>query len=506
MFTTNCKKIFAYTLAEMLVVLVILSVVLLAAPPLTKKLFKLKATEKRHGRFECYRDANNVIMQYKVDGSNVTEPIAATNQNVGCVFNPPSNALYIMIHAVGGGGAGYSDIGTITDSNNKRENISATTYLSYSSVALWPDWFKYLMDHSKNSIKEGSIASDSYETKKDFVEQTVLYGLSGMPGERVSMLFPALSSNIEISIIPGLGAETPATSKGEDTEVRFKYSSDGTRTLVINAKGGNSGTGTGTYSSALSGGKATDFGVGNFQAVGLKTSTFENVIESSNLNQISKINNDYKPIPETNDTRIWKQKAGWGGNGAYFYLGGNALGGSYTYQINNYTQQVTSSDNFIKNDYWKTVTSLLPTYFYKRNGQTGNCELTDGDINLSFSCNKLSNSDKYICPIKDNETEINLYGISKCSLGSCLSTTESDSAVTPMNPEGTTLTACMFRDISGEVTCTKSNVENSKYVCSATENASAFSCPEGITGTTTNNNYGICNAGRGGNGAVIILW
>lgn len=485
----NNKKFGAYTLAEMLMVLLIFSLIMLAAPPLTKKLHSITITEKKHGRFECYYDASGKLVQYKaVDGQPAGEPTEVADESVGCVFNPPSNALYIMIHAVGGGGAGYANIGTVGDSNNPTENVVAISYPSYSAVELWPDWFRYLMNHNESDIKNLSMASNSYEIKKTFRDQKLHYGLSGMAGERVSMFFPTLSSQIQISMKPGKGALTPATAKGGDTTVSFKYPSDINRTQVILAEGGESGKENVPYSSALQGGIPTDFGVGKMQSAVLKSSSFEDVIENANSRQASMINAD---------NGAWTQKAGWGGNGAYFYLGGSALNGAYTYQTNNFEQEIDDEGNFKRKNYWKTVTNLLPLYFYKRDGQTGNCSLTSGDIEVSGYCYQGRGATDFTCRIKDGDMEYTRTGYSACYSGNCLSETTAG-----------TLKNCKFKPSTVEYTCTKENVSNSTHSCTYSSGSSIddFTCPDGIVTEKKNENYGICKAGQGGNGAVIILW
>lgn len=496
MFGIKNHKFKAYTLAEMLIVLLIFSIVMLAAPPLTKQLYKIKTIEKKHGRFECYYNSSGQLMQYyAVDGQTPQGPTQVSDASVGCVFNPPSNALYIMIHAVGGGGAGYADIGTFGTGNNTKQEVTAVSYPSFSAVGVWPEWFKYLMNHNEDDLKtkvnSTPIASNSYEIKKTFVEQNLTYGLSGFPGERVSMFFPSLSSQIEISMKPGLGASSTATAKGGDTEVYFKYPSASNRTRVILAEGGTSATKSSKYSSALSGGIPTDFGIGSFQSVALRPSTFEDVIENATTQQASKIN--------ANDGN-WTQKAGWGGNGAYFYLGESALNGYYIYQTNNFEQDTDSDGNFIKTNYWKTVTNMLPSHFYKRDGETGNCAITSGNVEISGSCHQTQGTKNYTCTIKNGNTSATLTGYeSPCANSNCLSATTAAG-----------LTNCKFNPSTIEFTCQKSSVSNSKHSCTyKTEvNISDFSCPDGVTTNKSGNSsgYGVCEAGQGGNGAVIILW
>ena len=490
-FYKGLKYKVAYTLAEVLVVLAILAVMVLALPPIAKKTFKVKTVEKKHGRVECFYDNSGNLKQYEVsEGHDAI--LKTVDPSTGCTFYPPSNATYIMIHAVGGGGAGYSVIGTIGDSNNTKDTVYAKGLVNNSSVSTWPDWFKYLKKYYSSDIKSAA-STNSYEIKKSFTQQKLLYGLNGQPGDRVSMFFPSLSSKVLITMKPGTGALS-STSNGQPTNVYFKYPSDDSNTLIITASGGNSGTSAAAYSSALSGGVPTDFGVGSLQSVKLLSSTFEDVLETADSYQKSKVNENATV------------KAGWGGNGAYFYLGGQALNGSYSYQVNNYSQSSDDDDNLIKTDYWQTVTSKIPVSFYKRNGQTGNCTLTNGDIQISGSCYKTTGTANYTCVIKDGSSSNTVYGNASCDSGSCLSSTlDFEDTVTNIS----SLTNCKFDKNSAQLTCTKTSVANAIHSCTYTDNnLSNFSCPEGISANTSGHSsgYGICSSNSGGNGAVVILW
>ena len=291
---------------------------------------------------------------------------------------------------------------------------------------------------------------------------------------------------------PGAGAVS-TSSNGQNTRVYFKYPSDDSDTLIIDAAGGESGSDSAYYATELSGGEATDFGVGKLQNVKLRSSTFEDVLETSDSKQISMINKDVAI------------KAGWGGNGSYFYLGGSSLNGNYTYQVNNYSLSQDSDDNTIKTDYWQTVTSKIPLNFYKRNGKTNNCTLSSGTVQVSGSCYKAAGTAKYTCKIKDGSTTYTLYGDGNCSSGSCLS---SDIEFTSTTSTAGSMSDCSFDSDLAEITCIKSSVANSTHTCSYTGSINDFSCPDGISAYTSRHSsgWGICSSNSGGNGAVVILW
>ena len=480
----------AYTLAEMLLVLVILAVMVLALPPLVKKTFKVNTIEKKHGRVECFYDNSGNLKQYEIIEGN--EPVLKTvDSSTGCTFYPPSNATYIMIHSVGGGGAGYSAIGSIGDDDNYKTTVYAKGFVNNTTLATWPDWFKYLKKNYPDDIKS-SANTNSFQIKKSFTEQNLLYGLNGQAGERISMFFPFLSSKVKITMKPGVGAAA-TSSNGQNSRVYFRYPSDDFDTLIIDAAGGESGSDSVYFATELSGGEATDFGVGKLQNVKLRSSTFEDVLESSDSKQESMVNKDATV------------KAGWGGNGSYFYIGGSALNGNYTYQVNNYSQTQDSDENTLKTDYWQTVTSKIPLSFYKRGGKNNNCTLTSGNVQISGSCYKTTGTDKYTCKIKDGAATYTLYGDGSCTTGSCLATDADFTNVTSM---AGTMTGCTFDADLAEITCNKSSVASSTHNCTYTGSVSDFSCPDGISAYTSRHGdgWGICRSNSGGNGAIVILW
>ena len=118
-----------YTLAEMLLVLVIVGLVMAALPRATKKLFHVTTKSGDNGRLECFWDDSGegapVLTKYYATSGGTTmtcrdkegEECAATHfANVpnpdggadlrACVFQPPKNPVYLSLHAVGGGGSG----------------------------------------------------------------------------------------------------------------------------------------------------------------------------------------------------------------------------------------------------------------------------------------------------------------------------------------------------------------------------------------------------------------
>lgn len=101
------KKFFAFSLAEALITLLIVSLIALASVPvITKKRRNIET--QNHGMFACYWDGNSLKGVYKVNGitRSGTTKFDGTEGRWGCVFTPPSNAKNFVVTIVGGGGGG----------------------------------------------------------------------------------------------------------------------------------------------------------------------------------------------------------------------------------------------------------------------------------------------------------------------------------------------------------------------------------------------------------------
>ncbi len=115
----------AFTTAEMLLVLVIISFLILAIPPLIHKKFEKQLSQGNHGRYECWRDTNGHVYEFLatnkrgiIKHSANVEPNpnnrntlqgANLGENGVCHFSPDVDApgaSYFSIQAVGGGAGG----------------------------------------------------------------------------------------------------------------------------------------------------------------------------------------------------------------------------------------------------------------------------------------------------------------------------------------------------------------------------------------------------------------
>ena len=92
---------FGFSLAEMLIVLLIMSFIAISIPLIHFKKTELKTKRSLHGRFECFYDEAGNLMQYSKNEDGATlRPLEGVTE---CVFTPPRNAAFFMVHAVGGG-------------------------------------------------------------------------------------------------------------------------------------------------------------------------------------------------------------------------------------------------------------------------------------------------------------------------------------------------------------------------------------------------------------------
>lgn len=114
----------AFTTAEMLLVLLIISFLILAIPPLMHKKFEKQLTKGDHGRYECWRDPVNghvyAFLATTKDGILISDENVSIGdrstlkgKDLGadgvCTFDPQKQArgaAYFSVQAVGGGAGG----------------------------------------------------------------------------------------------------------------------------------------------------------------------------------------------------------------------------------------------------------------------------------------------------------------------------------------------------------------------------------------------------------------
>ena len=541
------RKNIAYTLAEVLVVMTIIMLIILALPPVTKKVFKIKDTRKAHGRYECY---------WKVNGAGEKELhsfVAEENgreedKNLGtsatyCDFQPTTNSIYFIMHAVGGGGAGaivYTrDIdngdGTFTTANvsdlePKQENVQAISYITASNPNAWPSWIKWadgtLTDAEKPWGTEVRYDVDSIETK-----QMLRYRTSGTPGSIVSTFLPQLPGNVTLRIYPGKGGELSKDDNGsgeagEDTKIMYIY--DGKAPIEgLLARGGAGGNGTIdskiTYS--LVGGPSTDFELTSMASINGKYSGFIDVIEG-----MEKYDRMQTKVPDN---------AGDSGNGETQYI--KDTNGQIIYEYDDNGGIIKTSRRFLSD--WQNITDKIKTSFFRRPYFTtepkcslktisspievkreGYCDIDINQAGLVYICGigKIPSSDlndlsKASDPGASGDWKRFVVNIPYSYDGVSFTYGEPEFNENPAvyDPATAKYYDCTFDTSLMTITCkTQIPAGGNVYVC---EQSGKDDCANGLvpksrskeSTTYTNGSDNLemkCPASGGGDGAVVILW
>ncbi len=227
-------KIAGFSIAEMLVVMLIMSFIVIGVPAIHFKKNEVKTKRSLHGRFECYYNGNT-LMSYYVNEEGASETPAVGGE--GCKFTPPKNAVYLLIHAVGGGGGGSTFTGSKTVSPKTENN-------TYTTANDFPEWMREVQGFGKLPLP--TTMPPSYVGKRQGSYATIRYGLAGKAGQTQSIFFPKLT-NVEITMQPGKGGGLG--QPGEATIVKF----NGEDVPILKAEGGAGGTGSGDYPMWLDG-------------------------------------------------------------------------------------------------------------------------------------------------------------------------------------------------------------------------------------------------------------
>ncbi len=99
-------KTAAFSLAEMMVVMLILSIVILSMIPLATKRVKREHVNPEHGAFECYYDDQGKLHQITRDANGKIVNRKDNVEGGSCLFAPKRGAMFFVINAVGGGSPG----------------------------------------------------------------------------------------------------------------------------------------------------------------------------------------------------------------------------------------------------------------------------------------------------------------------------------------------------------------------------------------------------------------
>lgn len=511
----------AYTLAEMLIVMAIIMLIILSLPMATKKVFKLDDMRKSHGRYECYwaeKDGEKKLMTYMAEeNGRVIEAESAHADEGKCIFSPPQNTIYFMIHAVGGGGAGAKLTADKAELEPAKQ-VSAVSYLYQSSPALFPDWVEWIMAKplserpwkskltSTGEVSPGSGTDGAFDVNKVSFQQTVRYRLGGTAAKVVSLFVPSLPGNATLEITPGKGGKATMNGDGSgedggDTIVEFVYKPLGggaeKRYEGLLARGGVGGKGNidGKISEMMIGGNPGDYGLSNYASITGKSTEFSQITESAEKFDALKTKITYD--------------AGAGGNGETQFV--TDTSGYIFYEWDN-NQGISNARRL--GSKWENVTDAVGLNFYTSAGYTSNCtEGTESSVTISRTgyCTPQS-AIKFDCTIGTNTSTLDTScpDPSNCShfvvnydYGTSTATFADDTPNPTAYSPTTKFYNCEFDVNTYRITC-QTQLQNVK-VHKCTTPSGTYKCANGETPSGSGRNM-KCAAKDGGDGAVVILW
>lgn len=541
------KKYSAYTLAEMLVVLVIISVVLISLPSATKKLFEVKEVKTYHGRFECYWDASGKLNFYYMKERAGLPPEVSEGELDGdkCEFVPPLTYPYLMIHAVGGGGAG----GNLTETVPAPEIVSS--YTEYLPGQNYQDkWFRKFIDKVKSTpddknlfkIGTGSSAKTVYSTMISARQIPLKYRKSGGAGSVLSMFFPFVPTGNRFYLYPGkggaLGADNVDGADGSPSVVQVingnencNKNDENAPCNIIWARGGKGAAVLDTNgdvinlvsNTALLGGKHSDFGLSAYTDVKVKKSGFSDIIDKVNSSE------EYQ-------SRI-SADAGDGGNGANYYVK-DSTAGFYLHEFDNYTGR-DGKDQGVN---WVPVSSRInarTTYGQNCQNKTSDLASSSGvsgglwlkrsaKSDISTQCTTYNSYN--VCAV--GYMKRNIYNV-KCNAvcdslekGRCacymfrangtlygnpvnnFEVTVSDLSNYYKNP---VLSDYTIADSTFKIMTIEEKIpDDTEHIYCQASSGNEYTVNGISTPCADNTNFdsakGICKAKKGGDGAIVILW
>ncbi len=119
----------AFTLAEALVALLVITIIIAASlPTITKK--KRSIDRVTHGAYACYWQNGQLIGRYLIDQKTAVGKTYYDNTEgrYGCEFTPPAGAKNFVVTTVGGGGGGAATGDEAQEANQVFEQTGSTSY------------------------------------------------------------------------------------------------------------------------------------------------------------------------------------------------------------------------------------------------------------------------------------------------------------------------------------------------------------------------------------------
>ena len=512
--SNNYKQIgfYAYTLAEMLIVLGILAIVMLSLPTITKKVFRVEETRKPHGRFECYWEGNKLKSYYAEEsGSNVVHEVkddeVDADGNKVCKFDPPKNPVYFMIYAVGAGGGG-ARIDSANSSTPAAVTNSATSYLYISSPSNWPDWVRYLMSREHKPWGDRG----SFDVMKTSSQQVLNYRLGGAVGRIESLFVPQMESGTTLEIIPGRGgavssdilsAENASGGAGGDTYVKFVRTSGSTteRLVALLAKGGAGGNGSviGKVSQMRLGSNPGDMGLSDYASVKAKESNFKEIGENVADSPFMRSQITYNP----------------GNSGRGETQGDADTSGQVWYEWISYTGLGENSRRL--GSQWINITEdYLSTPFYGQYGYENNCSSTTASSvteRRGGYCHWVSSTGSsmvFNCTVGDtsDSTDATCTGVDCAHFVVTYNPSLESASFSTESPND--YSSCTFNFNYMQISCAKTlssyTIHNCPMPASATAKCGTDTDDTDAPAPVGSGSNMKCEATAGQDGAVVILW
>ena len=130
------NKNLGFTLVELMVFFIFISILLAASTPIITKRVKSIPLKINHGKFICYRDSNgNYVQRY----FNAAKEVGTAQIVDSCSFKPPKRAILYKIELIGSGAGGYTHFVHQDKDDNRTTyycipggsyNVSCGTYIS----------------------------------------------------------------------------------------------------------------------------------------------------------------------------------------------------------------------------------------------------------------------------------------------------------------------------------------------------------------------------------------
>ncbi len=142
----NIKLKKAFTLIEVMLLLVVLSLIFASSTSVITRKHKLKPRRSVHGTYICYRNwEDGALHEIMYSGKSL---LLNNNDIERCTFNAPKTASYLYVQLIGGGGAGGN---ANFDYNESYSSSTASATIPFG------DKVKYTKDNPKKGLTPADV-------------------------------------------------------------------------------------------------------------------------------------------------------------------------------------------------------------------------------------------------------------------------------------------------------------------------------------------------------------